>query len=497
MNSSVVTTALDKIETPLLAIAVPAGDAVPPSLADLDKATGGAIGRAIASGDFRGKRDETALLYGGSSNVQRVLLVGVGKAADVTGGSLRRAASVAGKRARALGTGRVVFACVPEARHGLSARDFGQVAVEGMSHGSWGFTELKRQAEDARAEVSQCDVAVPAAERAEAEAGRMIGAAIAEGARLTRHLQMLPGNTCTPSYLAEQAKELAKTKGMVVTTLDLAAIKREGMGALLAVAQGSVEEPRFIILAYKGAGDAPPIVLIGKGVTFDAGGISIKPAANMEDMKYDMSGAAAVLGTMDALARLKPKVNVLGVIPSTENLPSGSAFKPGDVIKSHLGKTIEIVNTDAEGRLILCDALSFVRRFKPAAVIDAATLTGAVVVALGHQAIGMMGNDDALLAEVREAGERAGERCWPFPLWDEYRDLLKSEIADVKNSGGRGAGTIAGGWFLKEFVEGFPWVHLDIAGTAYTDGEGPHQGKGPTAIGVRLFTEFVLRRAGA
>jgi leucyl aminopeptidase len=214
-------------------------------------------------------------------------------------------------------------------------------------------------------------------------------------------------------------------------------------------------------------------------------------------MKYDMSGAAAVLGTFEMLGRVRPKLNVIGLIPSTENLPSGTAVKPGDVVKSHLGKTIEIVNTDAEGRLILCDALSYARRYKPAAVLDAATLTGAVVVALGSQATGVMGNDDALVGEVREAGERAGERCWALPLWEEYRDLVKSDIADVKNSGGRGAGSIAGGWFLREFVDGFPWAHLDIAGTAYTDGEAPQQAKGPTAVGVRLFTEFLLRRAGA
>jgi len=239
------------------------------------------------------------------------------------------------------------------------------------------------------------------------------------------------------------------------------------------------------------------VVLVGKGVTFDSGGISIKPAANMEDMKFDKSGATAVLGTFEVIGRLKPKINVVGLIPATENLPSGTALKPGDVVKSHNGKTIEIINTDAEGRLILSDALSYARRFKPAAVIDAATLTGAVVIALGHHAIGMLGNDEALLAEVRDAGERAGERCWPLPLWDEYRDLLKSEIADVKNSGGRGAGTIAGAWFLREFVDGFPWVHLDIAGTAYLESEGPSHAKGPTAIGVRLFTEFLLKRAGA
>ncbi|MGH7606791.1 MAG: leucyl aminopeptidase family protein, partial [Gemmatimonadales bacterium] len=217
--------------------------------------------------------------------------------------------------------------------------------------------------------------------------------------------------------------------------------------------------------------------------------------------KYDMSGAAAVLGTFEVIGRLTParKILFVGLIPSTENLPSGTAVKPGDVVTSHLGKTIEIINTDAEGRLILCDALSYARRYKPAAVLDAATLTGAVVVALGHHAIGIMGNDDALLDEVRDAGERSGERCWPLPLWDEYRELVKSEIADVKNSGGRSAGTIAGGWFLREFVDGFPWVHLDIAGTAY-EGEATSGGtaaKGPTAIGVRLFTEFLLKRARA
>ncbi len=263
------------------------------------------------------------------------------------------------------------------------------------------------------------------------------------------------------------------------------------------MAQGSAQEPRFITLEYKGAGDAAPVVLVGKGITFDSGGISIKPALNMEEMKYDMSGAAAVLGTFEVLGRVRPKLNVVGLIPSTENLPSGTAVKPGDVVKSHFGKTIEIVNTDAEGRLILCDALSYARRYKPAAVLDAATLTGAIVIALGAQATGAMGNDDALIAEVREAGERAGERVWALPLWEEYRDLVKSDIADVKNSGGRGAGSIAGGWFLREFVEGFPWVHLDIAGTAYTESESAHQAKGPTAVGVRLFTEFLLRRAAS
>jgi leucyl aminopeptidase len=304
---------------------------------------------------------------------------------------------------------------------------------------------------------------------------------------------VLPGNVCTPTFLGKTAEDLAKRYGFAVTVLDRAAIVKEKMGALLSIAQGSAEEPRFIALEYRGS-EAAPVVLVGKGVTFDTGGISIKPAQNMEDMKFDMSGAAAVLGTFEMLGRLKPKVHVVGLIPSTENMPSGTAVKPGDVITSHFGKTIEMINTDAEGRLILCDALSYARRYKPAAVIDIATLTGAIVVALGHTAAGVMGNDDALVEEVRQAGERSGERAWPLPLWEDYRDLMKSDIADVKNAGGRPAGSISAGWFLREFVDGFPWAHLDIAGTAYTEREEPGRVKGPTGTGVRLFSEFVLNR---
>ncbi len=495
MNSAIAAQPLAQVETPLLAVAVAAGTALPPALTELDKAAGGVLARAAA--DFKGKRDEVLLVYPASGKAERILLVGMGKATEVTRSAIRRAASIAAKRARGLGAARFAFAVAADARNGVSAKDLGQVAVEGAAQGAWTFTELKQKPEDPKPEVDALQVVVDKADAAAAETGRAIGAAVAAGHQLTRYLQMLPGNVCTPSYLAERAKDLAKTHGLRVTTLDRAAMKSEGMGALLAVAQGSAEEPRFIVLEYQGGGDRPPIVLVGKGVTFDSGGISIKPAQSMEEMKFDMSGAAAVLGTFEVLGRLKPAVNVIGLVPATENLPSGTAVKPGDVIRSHFGKTIEIINTDAEGRLILCDALSFARRFKPAVVLDAATLTGAVTVALGHTAIGIMGNDDAVIEEVRVAGERAGERCWPLPLWDDYRDLIKSDIADVKNSGGRAAGTITAAWFLREFVDGFPWVHLDIAATAYTEGDTPYQAKGPTAIGVRLFTEFVLQRAGA
>jgi leucyl aminopeptidase len=494
---AVVTTPLATLETPLLAIAVAEGAGVPASLAALDQAAGGVLGRALTSGDFSGKRDETSLLYPGGGKAQRILLVGMGKPAEVTRNSMRRAAAVAAKRARALGAKQLSVAVASEARKATTAFEVGQAVAEGAGQGAWAFTELKRAPEPPKPELETVSIVCETRESKDVAAGQRIGEAISAGHQLARYLQMQPGNVCTPEYLATQAKRLADTHGFRLTVLDRAQIQAEGMGALIAVAQGSVQEPRFIVLEHRGAGDAAPLVLIGKGVTFDSGGISIKPAQNMEDMKFDMSGAAAVLGTFEVVGRLKPKLNVIGVIPATENLPSGTAVKPGDVIKSHFGKTIEIINTDAEGRLILCDALSYVRRFKPAAVVDAATLTGAVVVALGHAATGLMGTDDALLAEVREAGERSGERCWPLPLWDEYRDLIKSDIADVKNSGGRGAGTITGGWFLREFVDGYPWVHLDIAGTAYTDSEAPYQAKGPTAVGVRLFSELVLKRAGA
>src|SRR5436189_26788 len=330
MTSGVASAPLAQVDAPLLAVALGQGSVLPTSLADLDRAAGGVVARVITSGDFKGKRDETTLLYPTGAKSERVLLVGLGKPGEVTRTAIRRAAAVA--------------------------------------------------------------------------AGQRVGDAVAAGHRLTRQLQMLPGNVCTPSYLAERAKQLADQHGFTLTVFDRAKLQQEGMGALLAVAQGSDQEPRFIVLEYRGAGDAPPVALVGKGVTFDSGGISIKPAQNMEDMKFDMSGAAAVLGTFETLGLLKPKVNVVGLVPATENLPSGHAVKPGDVVKSHFGKTIEIINTDAEGRLILCDALSYVRRFKPAAVIDLATPTGAVVVALGQVAIGEMGNDEALLAEVREAG---------------------------------------------------------------------------------------------
>jgi leucyl aminopeptidase len=495
-------------ETPLLAVAVPKHDQMlPDALAGLDRRCGGMLTRLVASGDFGGARDETALLYLPGAGESRLLLVGVGRYEDLSlmGGiprdaavrnAIRRAAAVAGRRGKGLGTGAVAFAVPAPLRGGADAADLAQVAVEGLAQGAWQFDELKSANHDRKAPVAEVTVLVDPAEESAARRGFAVGQAVAEGQALTRRLQFLPPNRCTPAFLAQTAEQLAATHAFMVTVLDRAQMEREGMGALLAVAQGSATEPRFIVLEYRGAGDAAPIALVGKGVTFDTGGISIKPAAQMDEMKYDMSGAAAVLGAFEAIGRLKPNLNVVGLVPSTDNMPGGAAIRPADVVKSHAGKMIEIVNTDAEGRLILADALSYIRRYRPAAVLDAATLTGAAVIALGHAASAVMGTDEALVEEVRRAGDRAGERVWPLPMYDEYREQNKSDIADVKNSGGRPAGTITAGWFLREFADGYPWAHLDVAGTAYTDADAPPMPKGPAGVPTRLFVEFLLARAG-
>ncbi|MCB1923789.1 MAG: leucyl aminopeptidase, partial [Gammaproteobacteria bacterium] len=320
------------------------------------------------------------------------------------------------------------------------------------------------------------------------------GNAIGIGTRLAKDLANLPGNLCTPTYLAEQAQALARgSRKLKVTVLSEAQMQKLGMGSLLSVSRGSRQPAKLIVLEYKGGKPgAKPIALVGKGLTFDAGGISIKPAANMDEMKYDMCGGASVLGTIAACADLELPLNVVGVVPSSENLPDGDANKPGDIVTSMSGQTIEILNTDAEGRLILCDALTYTERFEPAAVIDIATLTGACIVALGDQASGLLANDDSLAGELLESGTACGDRAWQLPLWDEYQRQLDSNFADIANiGGGRGGGTITAACFLSRFTKKFKWAHLDIAGTAWLTGAK----KGATGRPVPLLTEFLLRRA--
>ncbi len=477
------------LETPLLIVPVTTGKDVPESLATLDAALGGQLAAAWASADFTGKRDESVLFYSAGA-IRRVLLVGMGDAAKLGAGAIRRAAMIGGKRARTIGVESAAIVVPP----GDVARDrTAQSLAEGIAFGAWHFAELKKPADPPKPKLARVELVAAAADTA-LDAGLARGRAVAAGQAYARGLQVLPADTCTPAYLADRAGELASRHGFGLTVLDRAGLEREGMHAILAVGKGSVNEPRFIALEYRGA-EGAPVVLVGKGVTFDAGGISIKPAQGMEEMKYDMSGAAAVLGTFEMLGQLKPKLHVIGLVPSAENMVSGTAYRPGDVVQSHFGKTIEVLNTDAEGRLLLADALSWARRYQPAAVVDCATLTGAVVIGLGHTATAVMGTDTALIDELRRAGEASGERLWELPLWDDYRDLIKSDIADVKNTGGRPAGSITAGWFLREFVDGFPWAHLDIAGTAYSDKETAMAAKGPMGLPVRLFSEFLLARS--
>jgi len=481
------------VGTGIAVVALPSfDDRLPRGVGDLDRITGGQIRTAVRRGDFSGERDQTVLFYA-SEGPNRVVLVGMGERGDVDINAIRRAAAVGARVAVKAGAETMTFSAISAGRK-VSPEDLGRGAVEGAALGGWTFEELRTERKS-KADLTRVTVLVDEAARTAAARGRRIGDAVAAGHLLARGLQMLPGNFCPPSHLASVARSLGRRYGHRVSVLRRSQLEREGLNALLAVAQGSAEEPRLITLEYRG-GRGAPVVLVGKGVTFDSGGISIKPALHMEEMKFDMSGAAAVLGTFETLGRLKPRINVVGVIPSTENLPSGTAVKPGDVVETHLGKTVEVINTDAEGRLILCDALSYARKFKPACLVDVATLTGAIVIGLGHTATGLMGNDDTLVDELREAGERSGERCWPLPLWDEYRELIKSTTADIKNVGGRAAGSITAGWFLREFVDDdTPWAHLDIAGTAWHEGDAACP-DGPTAVGVRLFSEFVLSRAG-
>ncbi len=483
--------------TPLLGIGVFEGTSAPEgALAEVDQALGGALARALRSGDLKGRSGDELLLYGnggGDDGPARVLVVGLGKRDALDREVVRRMAGRTVRVAERLGLEEAALAL-----GGLEALDpeaLAQSAAEGAALAAWRFTELKAPDEERPFRpVRAMDLVGPGDAEALAR-GTLAGAAVARGQNLARTLQSRPGNRLTPSLLAEEAERMAGSVDLDIEIFDEARLAAEGMEAILAVSRGSSEEARLIVMRYAGGAEGtPPLVLVGKGLTFDAGGISLKPPAGMEQMKFDMSGGAAVIGAMQAIAELGVRANVVGIVPSSENLPSGTAVKPGDVIGSLAGKSIEVVNTDAEGRLILADALTYGARMNPAAMVDCATLTGAVVVGLGHHASAVLGNDDDLVAELREAGERSGERCWPLPIWKEYRRQLDSETADLQNVGGRPGGTITAAAFLKEFVGEARWAHLDIAGTAYGDGELPYQRKGGYGTPVRLLVEWVRSR---
>ncbi len=481
-----------QISTGLLATGLFEDEAVPENLKE--------AATAIADGDFSGKVGETALLYtSGTLSTPRLLLVGLGDESSFTLEKLRRAAATAARRARKLKVGEAAF--VPRAPGDTSLEGVARAAAEGAALGLYRFTRYKTTGDDAAnggsEHPSSFDLVLESTgEEEAARRGVDVGTKLAAATSLARDLANEPSNIATPEYLAEKAVETSTRYGMEATILDRSGIEAEGLTGLSTVGRSASNEPRFIVLEHRKGGDTPPIILVGKAVTFDSGGISIKPSAGMEEMKFDMSGGAAVIGAMEAVGALDLPLNVVALVPATENLPGGDAFKPGDVLRMRSGKTVEIVTTDAEGRLILADALTYAARYDPAAVIDCATLTGAALVALGHHATGLMGNDEDLIAEVLAAGETVGERAWPLPLFDEYTEQIKGDTADIKNSGGRFGGALTAGAFLKEFA-GFPWVHLDIAGTAYSNKGNAYATKGASGVPARLLLEFLLNRSEA
>jgi leucyl aminopeptidase len=457
----------------------------------IDRNLGAMISRLIKRGDFSAKPGSVHLLYPESGMAaERLILVGLGKRADLTLDRLRLAAGKAALHARSNGAESLVFAAEGL---GLAAEETAQALTEGSMLGLYRFLKYKTNDESSKRKEIRAVTLLAGTDASAAAMRRGVstGKIIAESAMMTRDLVNHPGADMTPTVLAGRARKIARQYGLKIQVLERKQIEKLGMGALLGVAAGSIQPPKFIILEYRGGGSRPFIALVGKSITFDSGGISIKPAENMDRMKDDMSGGAAVLGAIRNAAALKLKLNIVGLLPAAENMPGGRALKPGDVLRSMSGQTIEIINTDAEGRLILSDALAYACRYKPTVIVDIATLTGACTIALGHEAAGMVGTSPQYKEQIRAAGEKTGERVWELPLWENYYDQIKSDIADMKNTGGRAASVITAAAFLSKFVQKYPWVHLDIAATAWTEKDRPYTPKGATGIGTRLLTQFL------
>jgi len=462
----------------------------------IDHASNGLIAKVIKRGDMDGKLDATLMLHHlPGVACERVLLVGLGKEEDFAEKQYCKAVRASVKALDKSGASNITSFLAELSVRELEARRKVAYLTEATLDALYKFDAIKRKEVKPVSKKGIANFIISVAlpnEVQQAEAGMLEGQALAAGVGLAKDLGNLPPNVCTPTYLAAQALALGKTYDFNVEVLERDELKKLGMGSFLGVSQGSEEPPKFIIMQHlKGKKDQKPVVLVGKGITFDTGGISLKPGSEMDEMKYDMCGAASVLGTFKAIAAMDLALNVIGVIPTCENMPDGRAVRPGDVLTSMSGLTIEVLNTDAEGRLILCDALTYVERFEPSAVVDIATLTGACVIALGHHASGLFSNNDALASELLQAGETALDRAWHMPMWDDYQPLLDSNFADMANIGGRAAGSITAACFLSRFAKKYDWAHLDIAGTAWKSGKE----KGGTGRPVPLLTEFLVVRA--
>jgi len=469
------------------------GKSVDSAYAALDAACGGKLERIASRGDLDERAGSLLVIPDlEGCAAERVVVVSLGKSADFGDKAWRDAVSAAAKW---LANGPARSAAVSLAAVVPPGRDAAWAMLHGarlLADATYRYEATRSKNGDKPRGAASVALLTPGKATAALRTAADRGAAIAAGMALTKELGNLPANICTPTYLAETAQGLGREYKFKVDVLERKDMEKLGMNALLAVARGSHQPPKLIVMHYKGGKTKDkPVVLVGKGITFDTGGISLKPAAEMDEMKFDMCGAASVLGTFKAIAAMQLPINVVGIIPTTENMPGGGATKPGDVVTSMSGQTIEILNTDAEGRLVLCDALTYAERFEPAAVIDIATLTGAVIIALGKVPSGLMANDDALADELLACGQRAGDRAWRLPIWDDYQEQLKSNFADMGNIGGRAAGSITAACFLARFTKAYKWAHLDIAGTAWVSGDA----KGATGRPVPLLTEFLIGRA--
>ncbi len=460
-----------------------------PVLSAIDATLGGRVRELVQAGDVKGKAKELTLLYTfGALPAKRLLLVGLGKPEDLTAEMVRSVSGLAARRVRELE--QASFDCEVFGTAELGIAEAVQAVAEGAGLGLYEFTRLKSEPKPSKLE-DVCLYLPAGADRAAAETALAVAQAVIDGVYLTRDLVNLPSNIATPTYLAEQAAALAARTNLTCQILEEADMRALGMGAMLSVGQGSEEPSKLIILEHNaGRDNLDTVVLVGKAITFDSGGISIKPGDGMERMKTDMAGGAAVLGAMRTVAALNLPLHVVALVPAAENMPDGKAFRPGDVVTAMNGKTIEVINTDAEGRMVLADALCYAARYQPKAVIDIATLTGARVVALGNHAIGLFSTDDGMIARLNAAGQKTWERVWAMPMFEEYADELKSFSADFKHSGGRAGGAIVAAVFLSKFTS-YPWAHLDIAGLVSTETDRPYTPRWATGIGVRLMAQFL------
>ncbi|HUT67972.1 MAG TPA: leucyl aminopeptidase [Dehalococcoidales bacterium] len=468
----------------------PVGDA-----AAVDKVLNGAIIQLIKQKDVKGKLNEVTLLHSpGKLPASRIAVVGLGKKKELTVNKVRGAVAETCRYLRGKGVTSIATGVQGAGINGIKTEDAAQAITEGALLGLYTFRRYITKNESNSGEIKELMIAGQPKTTLTKAITR--GRILAEAANWARDMVNEPGNFMTPTQMAEAARQLAEKYGLKIDVLDKEKMTELGMGGLLGVSQGSQQPPKFIVLNYKGSdSDVIDAALVGKGITFDSGGISIKPSDRMAEMKGDMAGGASVMATLIALAQLRPKINVTALVPATENLPSGSALKPGDIIKAMNGKTIEVLNTDAEGRLILADALSYAKKIGAKAIIDVATLTGACMVALGNICTGAFSNNQELTGKVIAAGNEVGELVWQLPMYDEYKEQLKSDIADIKNIGGRYGGAITAAKFLEEFINGTPWVHLDIAGTSDTDKEKGYLVKGATGVPVRTLVNVILSLA--